>query len=106
MAEDAQCRYCSLAVLPSRASRGENIMTKSSAFDYAIPYDIFVGSWSGIASTFTPKGEFIRSWAYNVAIYWETPYTRLHFRQEPLSDVLRKGLGLPEETHKLISQEF
>jgi hypothetical protein len=105
MAEDAQRRYCSLAVLPSRASRGENIMTRSSAFDYAKPYDIFVGSWSGIASTFTPKGVFIRSWAYDVAIYWETQ-TRLHFRQVPLSDELRKGLDLSEETHKLISQEF
>ena len=81
-------------------------MTTPSAFDYAIPFNIFVGFWSGIASLFTPKGEFEGSFAYTNAIYWETPYKLLHFRQDPLPSELREVLHLPDFTRKLLSQEF
>jgi hypothetical protein len=81
------------------------MMTRSE-FDYAIPYNIFVGFWTGIATTFSPKGEFCESWANNVAIFWESPYKLLHFRQDPLADAVEKALRLPEVTRKLISQEF
>lgn len=81
-------------------------MTRRSEFDYAIPYDIFVGFWTGISTTFSPKGEFCKSWANNVAIYWKAPYTLLHFRQDPLEDSIKQALSLPSATHKFISQEF
>ena len=32
-------------------------MTRSE-FDYAIPYNVFVGFWTGISTTFSPRGEF------------------------------------------------
>jgi hypothetical protein len=81
-------------------------MTTRSEFDYAIPYDIFVGFWTGIAATYSPKGEFIKSWANNVAIYWQTPFTLLHFRQDPLPAEMEKELLLPQVTRELISQQF
>jgi hypothetical protein len=81
-------------------------MTTISAFNYAIPYDIFTGYWTGIANTFTPKGEFVKSWPYKVAIYWQTPYTHLHFRQDPLSAELRNALRLPDVTERLVRQEM
>lgn len=81
-------------------------MMPRSEFDYAIPYNIFVGFWTGITATYSPKGEFCKSFANNVAIYWETPYKLLHFRQDPLEAAVEKALLLPEVTLKLISQEF
>jgi hypothetical protein len=81
-------------------------MMLRSEFDYAIPFNIFVGFWTGITATYSPKGEFRESFANNVAIYWETPYKRLHFRQDPLQDVVEKALRLTGVTRKLISQEF
>jgi hypothetical protein len=59
---------------------------KSDAvFDYAIPYDIMIGFWAGIAIIYNPKGEYQGSMASHLATYWEKRFTRLHFRQTELT---------------------
>jgi hypothetical protein len=52
-----------------------------AVFDYAIPYDIMIGFWAGIAIVYDPKGNYLGSATSHLATYWEKRYTRLHFRQ-------------------------
>src|ERR1700749_699823 len=82
-------------------------------FDYGIPYHIFTGVWGGVQAFYKPQGEFIVAYAFKVSIYWETPYSLMHFRQDPMdSGALAKELKLSETLRKfetlskLTSYEF
>jgi hypothetical protein len=62
-------------------------MSSHTAFDYAIPYDIMVGRWSGMTTTFDARGEYVDSVASLVTIYWKEPHTLLHYEQQELADL-------------------
>lgn len=42
----------------------------TTSSSYARPYDIFVGTWTGGANTFSPTGEFLSFGASTLEIYW------------------------------------
>ncbi|MGK7874244.1 MAG: hypothetical protein AB4426_13295 [Xenococcaceae cyanobacterium] len=56
-------------------------MTTQSIFDYATPFDIMVGVWNGLSTVYSPKGDYLSTYASFVAIYWEIPKVLLYFRQ-------------------------
>jgi hypothetical protein len=55
--------------------------TPDSPFDFATPYDLMVGVWSGVATLFDGQGEFQTLTPSMVAIYWQQRPTLLHYRQ-------------------------
>jgi hypothetical protein len=77
-------------------------------FDFGIPYNVFTGLWTCVATSYSPKGDFIKAQANNVAIYWSEPYTCMHFRQTDSVDVPDVGaaLGLLAPASRLLSFEF
>ena len=62
-------------------------MSAHTVFDYATAYDIMVGRWSGMTTTYDAKGEYVDSVASLVTMYWKKPHTLLHYEQEELSDL-------------------
>jgi hypothetical protein len=80
----------------------------ASMFDFGIPYNIFTGLWTCVATSYSPKGDFLEATACNVAIYWSDPYNCMHFRQTDLVDVKRVGvaLKLAPAAVRLVSFEF
>jgi hypothetical protein len=83
-------------------------MASTPIFDFGVPYNIFTGLWTCIATSYSPKGDFLEATACNVAIYWAEPYKRMHFRQTDSVDVHHVGaaLGLPKPASRLLSFEF
>src|SRR3974377_2124717 len=76
-------------------------------FNYEIPYQIFIGLWSGKSVAYNPQGDFISAWSSKVAIYWEESYTRLHFRQDPVdANAFAQQLRLSSTVSKLLILEF
>jgi hypothetical protein len=76
-------------------------------FNFEIPYHIFVGLWFGKSLAYTPKGDFVSAWTSTVALYWEEPYRRLHYRQDPVdADALAQQLRLSSAVIRLLAQEF
>jgi hypothetical protein len=71
-------------------------MPSRSNFDYAKPFDIMVGRWSGMTTTFDARGEYLGSVASLVTIYWKTPET-LHYEQDELPDL---DARLADNPHK------
>ena len=63
-------------------------MSPESNFDYAKPFDVMVGMWSGLSTSFSPKGEYLCSVPSFVYLYWHSP-TVLHYRQDELPDLDR-----------------
>jgi hypothetical protein len=52
-----------------------------SPLDFATPYELMVGVWSGMATVYTAHGEFHSTTPSMVAIYWKKRPTLLHYRQ-------------------------
>jgi hypothetical protein len=52
-----------------------------SPLDYATPYELMVGVWSGMCMVYTAQGEFHSTTPSMVAIYWKKRPTLLHYRQ-------------------------
>lgn len=52
-----------------------------SPLDFAIPYELMVGVWSGMCTVYTAQGEFHSTTPSMVAIYWKQRPTVLHYRQ-------------------------
>ena len=61
-------------------------MASRTVFDYATPFAIMVGRWSGMTTTFDARGEYLGSIASLVTIYWKNPRT-LHYEQDELPDL-------------------
>jgi hypothetical protein len=57
-------------------------MSPQNSFSDAIPYDLMVGYWAGIASVYDDKGAYQDSIQSRVAIYWHVPNKLLHFQQD------------------------
>jgi len=51
------------------------------AFEFQKPYDIMVGCWTGMANTYSPKGEFLYAVPSRVSMYWKDEKT-FHYRQD------------------------
>src|ERR1700730_6550032 len=51
--------------------------------NFATPYDIMVGFWAKQSITYDSKGGYVDSEPTLVAIYWEKPSKRIHFREDP-----------------------
>jgi len=49
------------------------------------PFDVMLGYWAGTANFYNTDGEYVTSSPSRVAVYWGTPYTRIHFRTDPPS---------------------
>jgi hypothetical protein len=62
-------------------------MPTQTEFDYARPYDLMVGLWSGVSTSYTPDGEYILSVPSLVAIYWKKRSRVLHYRQDELPNL-------------------
>ena len=61
-------------------------MASRTVFDYATPFAIMVGRWSGMTTTFDARGGYLGSIASLVTIYWKNPRT-LHYEQDELPDL-------------------
>ena len=57
-------------------------MTMQKSFNDAVPYDLMVGYWAGIATVYDAKGVYQDSIQSRVAIYWHVPNKLLHFQQD------------------------
>jgi hypothetical protein len=56
-------------------------MAPRTTFDYAVPYDLMVGHWAGIATVYDDNGVYQDSIQSRVAIYWHVRSKVLHFQQ-------------------------
>jgi len=56
-------------------------MAPRRTFDYALPYDLMVGYWAGIATVYDDNGVYQDSIQSRVAIYWHVRSKLLHFQQ-------------------------
>ncbi len=83
-------------------------MTPATQFDYAKPYDLMVGLWAGMATSYDAQGRYLLSVPSLVAIYWERPYTLLHYRQDELPDLDERLEGHPHPAAlaKIIHHNF
>ena len=83
-------------------------MAPQSVFDYATPYNIMVGRWSGLTTTFTATGEYVDSVASFVTIFWKKPHKLLHYEQEELPDLDERLEGNPhkETVAKIVRHDF
>jgi hypothetical protein len=52
-----------------------------SPLDFAVPYELMVGVWSGMCTVYTAQGAFHSTTPSMVAIYWKQRPTLLHYRQ-------------------------
>jgi hypothetical protein len=52
-----------------------------SPLDFATPYELMVGVWSGMATLFDAQGQFRSMTPSMVCIYWKLRPTLLHYRQ-------------------------
>lgn len=77
-------------------------------FDYARPYDLMVGLWAGMATSYDAQGGYLISVPSLVAIYWKRPYTVLHYRQDELPDLDARLAGHPQPAAlaKIIHHNF
>jgi hypothetical protein len=57
-------------------------MSPQKSLTAAIPYELMVGYWAGIASVYDDKGVYQDSVQSRVAIYWHIPNKLLHFHQD------------------------
>jgi hypothetical protein len=62
-------------------------MPSDTTFDYARPFDIMCGVWTGISLVFTPGGEYSSSVASRVVMYWDIPGKRLRYLQREVGDL-------------------
>jgi hypothetical protein len=56
-------------------------MKSDPVFDYATPFDVMCGVWSGMATLFNGKGDFLSLTPSMVSIYWKQKATVLSYRQ-------------------------
>jgi hypothetical protein len=57
-------------------------MTFQKSFNDAVPYDLMVGYWAGIATVYDDQGVYQDSIQSRVAIYWHVQNKLLHFQQD------------------------
>jgi hypothetical protein len=57
-------------------------MSLQNSLPDAIPYELMVGYWAGIASVYDDTGAYQDSIQSRVAIYWHIPNKLLHFQQD------------------------
>ncbi len=58
-----------------------------SIFDYADPYDIMLGTWNGITTSFGPDGHYLGSVASIVHMSWVKKGKRLRYVQEEIANL-------------------
>jgi hypothetical protein len=58
-----------------------------SVFDYASPYDIMVGAWTGHSILYDEKGEYKFTGPSILSIYWKEPGKILRYFQEDLGNL-------------------
>ena len=57
-------------------------MSPQKTYSEAVPYDLMVGYWAGIATVYDHNGIYQDSIQSRVAIYWHVPNKLLHFQQD------------------------
>ena len=62
-------------------------MSRPSAFDYARPYEIMVGMWTGHSIMYDQNGEYLYTGPSILTIDWKEPGKVLHYRQEDLGNL-------------------
>lgn len=58
-----------------------------SVFDYADPYDIMLGTWNGITTSFGPDGRYLASVASIVYMSWAKKGSLLRYVQEEIANL-------------------
>lgn len=69
-------------------------MAAKSVLDYATPYELMIGQWSGMTTTYDAKGQYQGSVASLVTCSWVKRNSVLRYQQEELADldqVLKDG---------------
>lgn len=83
-------------------------MTAERKFDYARPYDVMVGVWTGMSIVYDAKGRYQISVPSLVAMYWHRPDKVLHYRQDELPDLDERLEGHPQQAAiaKIVHHNF
>ncbi|MEW2917430.1 hypothetical protein AB1A64_10195 [Ruegeria sp. ANG10] len=59
----------------------------SSYFDYARPFDIMIGMWTGHSIVYDNKGKYLYTGPSILTIDWKEPGKVMHYRQEDLGSL-------------------
>ncbi len=62
-------------------------MTTPTTFDYAQPFDIMIGMWTGHSITYDEKGNYLYTGPSILTIDWKVPGKVMHYRQEDLGNL-------------------
>ena len=73
-------------------------MTSGNVFDYATPYDVMVGAWTGHSILYDKNGDYLHTGPSLVAIYWKEPGKLLHYNQKDLGNLDKLELDHPHES--------
>jgi hypothetical protein len=74
-----------------------------SVFDYADPYDIMVGTWNGITTSFGPDGRYLASVASLVYMSWVKRGSLLRYVQEEIANL---DEVLDEHPHRSVMSQI
>jgi hypothetical protein len=58
-----------------------------SIYDYADPYDLMIGQWSGITTAYDGHGKYLSTVASEVIVSWVKPGKVLRYQQRELADL-------------------
>ncbi|WP_170356624.1 hypothetical protein [Ruegeria lacuscaerulensis] len=62
-------------------------MISPTPFDYARPFDIMIGMWTGHSIVYDNKGEYLYTGPSILTIDWKEPGKVMHYRQEDLGSL-------------------
>ncbi|MEO8035893.1 MAG: hypothetical protein ABI837_15760 [Acidobacteriota bacterium] len=84
-------------------------MASGISFDYSVPYELMVGVWTGITTSFLPNGAYQSTVPSRVYMYWKVPGEVLHYEQQELPDLdamLDKNHPHRAVFKKIVSHDF
>ncbi|MEM9221339.1 MAG: hypothetical protein AAGB11_02910 [Pseudomonadota bacterium] len=62
-------------------------MTKTSSQDYATPFQIMMGAWTGHSILYDAKGKYLYTGPSLVAVYWMVPGEVMRYKQEDFGNL-------------------
>ena len=83
-------------------------MTSTGSFDFQDPFDIMVGLWNGMTTTFDEHGHYANSVASLVRVSWVRKGKILRYQQEELANLDQALEGNPHKNvlAQIISHDF
>jgi hypothetical protein len=79
-----------------------------SIYDYSDPYDLMVGSWTGMTTAYDGKGNYLSSVASEVFVSWVKPGKVLRYHQRELADLDALLEGHPHKASmvQIVNHDF